>query len=141
MIFDRRQLTTRNKINRETKRQRRHTHRQQRQNNKSDDFYIDLYGLKRETDIRKQKLKTKTVNVNLKDMPPIDEEEIRLAVQQIKNRKAVGDDDIITEMRKTGNSSPLINEHTKHFNKCLQLGDVAQDRTNAIAVIIPQKGN
>ncbi|XP_056641545.1 craniofacial development protein 2-like [Diorhabda sublineata] len=106
-------------------------------------FYTGLYESKIDNEyVRKANSdhKNRICNVGSEDLPEIEEEEIVKSLNQLKNGKAAGDDNIIPEMLKEGGSL-LIRELKSLFNTCLTEGRIPQDWNTAIVILIYKKGD
>lgn len=104
-------------------------------------YYEKLY----ETKVENQTIVTnetnkKLVNVNSEELPNINEDEIKKAINKMKNGKSPGSDEIIAEMIKQG-GDVLVKEFKKLFNMCLEKNEIPKEWDDAIIILIYKKGD
>lgn len=73
-------------------------------------------------------------------MPEIVIEEVELALKQMKNNRAGGEDNIIAEMLKESNITTK-QQLRRLFNNCLNQGKIPTDWENSITILIYKKGD
>ena len=74
------------------------------------------------------------------ELPDVTSYEIQLALHQLKNRKAPGEDGIIPEMLKI-NSEPLQTILAELFTKCLIETKVPENWNNDVITLLHKKGD
>lgn len=74
------------------------------------------------------------------ELPDVSVDEIRLALRQLKNGKAPGDDGITTELLKAG-GPPLLVELRKLFSHVIHRGRTPKAWNNSIVVLFFKKGD
>lgn len=79
-------------------------------------------------------------NVGSEDIPEVDTAELRMALKQMKNRKAPGEDLITVEMLKNGGKT-LEKALIILFNRCLEEGKIPDTWRNAEVIILFKKGD
>lgn len=80
------------------------------------------------------------LNVGSEDLPDVTPDEVCLALRQLKNRKAPGEDGIIPEILKTP-SKKLQLALAMLFTKCLIETKVPEDWNNAVITLLHKKGD
>nr|ADI61818.1 endonuclease-reverse transcriptase [Bombyx mori] len=74
------------------------------------------------------------------ELPDVSVDEIRLALRQLKNGKAPGDDGITTELLKAG-GTPLLVELQKLFSHVIHRGRTPKAWNNSIVILFFKKGD
>src|ERR1700761_844966 len=80
------------------------------------------------------------MNVGSEELPDVTEEEVKAALNEMKNKKAPGDDDIPIEAIKEGGET-LLSAITTLFIKCLEQEQIPKAWENAVIILIHKKGD
>ncbi|KAF2893784.1 hypothetical protein ILUMI_12388 [Ignelater luminosus] len=105
--------------------------------NEAEKYYKNLYN----TQINRALTRTVTrvINVESEDIPDIIEEEILFALKIMKNNKAPGSSEILTEMIKE--APDIVTAKLQHlFNSCLEQQNIPEGWNEAIMIILFKKG-
>lgn len=103
-----------------------------------EDFYATLYSDKNAVSLNTNIERVQ--NQGSEDIPNITLNEIRGALRDMKNNKAVGDDSVAVESLKAGGTT-LLNALRKLFDGCLQTGTTPSQWDRAIIIILHKKGD
>ena len=96
-----------------------------------ENFYRKLYSQSVPEPDYLQEVRDRVIrNVGSEDIPEIDMMELRTALQQMRNRKAPGEDQVTSEMLKTGGET-LDRALLILMNKCLEEGRIPDAWRNA----------
>lgn len=104
----------------------------------TEDFYRELY--KQQQENTSPSFPIKVINQGSEDIPDITEEEIRGALNEMKNNKAPGEDDLVIEAIKSA-GEPVTKALGLLFNKCLAEGITPSQWSNAIIITMHKKGD
>jgi len=80
------------------------------------------------------------MNVGSEELPDVTEEEVKAALNEMKNKKSPGDDDIPIEAIKEGGET-LLSAITTLFIKCLEQEQIPKAWENAVIILIHKKGD
>ena len=100
-----------------------------------EDFYTELYSTDRPDWRTEEKWEEKAVRV-----PPIMEEEVEKALDQMKKGKAPGEDQLTADILKLG-GQPTIRIMTRLFNKIMELEQVPTKWNESKVIILFKKGD
>jgi hypothetical protein len=106
----------------------------------TEDFYSHLYSSKSVDENDERLNSVRIQNVNSEEIPDIDKDEIRFALQTMKENKSPGDDQIVVEMI-TGGGVKVIEAVQILLNKCIHEGRIPKVWNNAETIILFKKGN
>lgn len=104
----------------------------------TEDFYRELYKQQQENTSPSSPIKV--LNQGSEDIPDITEEEIRGALNEMKNNKAPGEDELVIEAVKSAGKS-VTKALVLLFNKCLTEGITPSQWDNAIIITMHKKGD
>jgi len=105
------------------------------------EFYKDLYAsIRSKPSTGGTATRPVIMNVGSEEMPDITMDEVQTALDEMKNGKAPGEDDIPIEAIKEGGRA-LLEMITALFNKCLEQTKVPEMWENAIITLLHKKGD
>ena len=103
------------------------------------EFYDDLYARRDEQDSNAENNEIDENDEEAEEDPDIIKEEVILALKEMKNNRAPGEDEITSELLKAGGEI-LIQKMTVLFNQILDKGYVPKIWKNADIVLLHKKG-
>ena len=105
------------------------------------EFYEDLFSSKRSNpNSTSDEDRPVIMNVGSEDLPDITVDEVKAAVDEMKNKKSPGEDGVPIEAIKLGGDS-LLSAITTLFNQCLQWEMIPKQWENAEITLLHKKGD
>ncbi|RVE40675.1 hypothetical protein evm_014675 [Chilo suppressalis] len=103
-------------------------------------FYRQLYSSRTPGESRARDPRAKLTRHYTEDIPDVSLYEIRIALKQLKNNKAAGDDGITTELLRAG-GTPVLKVLQKLFNSVIHQGKTPKAWSRSEVILFFKKGD